>query len=261
MKYQDFYLKYSKHLGTVKEGESAYIYNKNVEKEISKMDFIEYYIFCSTGIDASSFKKELKEMLEFIVKTTAYTDVRIWPNRITALSGNYQNSLSSGIISGTSTFDSNLFGTISSLKIYDMIEKFKSSTDFENTVKKQKPLYGFSRPNKKNDERINFFINKFGMNKILQYEELRLLFEAEKIIFKEKGSKLNISSVYTVLFRELGFDKNDIRAFVSILFTSTLPLIYMHNRENVKNGSFLPIKSEDIIYEGSYEIGRKWEDD
>jgi hypothetical protein len=261
MKLDDYYLNYSSFLGHVKEGNSAFIYNKSIESEISNMTFLEYIIFCSTGIDITNENKEIKEMLEFVMKITPYTDIRIWPNRMTALSGNFQNSLSSGIISGTSSFDSNFFGGKSSLKIYDMIENLKETNNFYNSVIKQRPLYGFSRPNGAPDERRNFFVNKFGLKEILKYEEFQLIFKAEEILFKEKNVKLNISSIFTVLLRKLNFKKNDISAFAAILFTSTLPLIYIHNRENIKNGSFLPIKSEDIIYEGDYKIGRKWEDD
>jgi len=261
MKYQDFYLKYPKELGSVQEGKSAFIYNKNVEIDLPKMDFWEYNIFLSTGIDTTDKEKIVKKMLEFIMKISCYTDIRIWPNRMTGLSGNFQNSVSAGMASGMSAFDSNLFGTISSLKIYDMIDRIKDANNLEETLMKERPLYGFSRPNKQDDERRNFFINEFGMDIILKFDEFKILFKAEDFLFEKKKVKLNISSIFTVLLRILGLKKNDIRAFGALLFSGSLPLIYMYNRENIKNGSFLPIKSEDIIYEGEYEIGRKWEDD
>lgn len=261
MKYQEFYLQYPKYLGNIQEGESAFILDKDVEEYISKMKINDYYIFASTGIELRDKDPQLKEMLDFLIKISCYTDIRIWPNRMTAIAGNYQNSRSSSIISGTSSFDSKIFGTEPGIHIYDILERLINSDDVKKTIESEKIPYGFNRPNNTQDERTSFFKRKFNSEITNKYRTLRILFEAEEHLFKKKKLKANFSAIMGAVLKELNFKKEEMEAFTSIFVIKTLPLIYIYNRDKIKNGSILPIKSEDIIYKGDYKIGRKWEED
>lgn len=251
--------KFGKPLGFVNEGKFGTIIDKDVASEIgdANISLLDYIFYLSTKKKLSEDKRKL---LEYFIKTAGYADPRIWPNRVIGYAANLKNSKYASFSAGFSSLDSQIFGHVPTRKSYSMILKLlKNEQSIEEIINNKGIFYGFGRPNNPIDERVEYY--RKNKNKDLYH--INFIFSVEEEIQNtyKKNIYLNYSGIGAALALDLNIDIEEFILVNTMTLAYNLIPAYSHMKSRMETGCFLPVRSSDVVYEGDYKIGRKWEDD
>lgn len=259
--------KFTTKIGIVNEGHEGYIFDKNVSKNISNMDYFEYQIYSTSGIEIKD--KELLEIFKYLTLTTSYTDIRIWPNRIAAYGGSVQTSRKSALSAALACTESIFFGHLPVVKCYYFLKEIKKQLEFKNlesiikeNIDKKRIFYGFGRPNSTIDERGITFKKKLEDFNSKKIKNILLIFKIQEILKTKFNKNININQggIVAAFAFDLGLNIEQVESIYSFIFTNTMVPPYDYVKNNMPVGTFLPFRSEDIIYEGEHILGRKWDE-
>jgi hypothetical protein len=259
LKHEDYF---PNELGILGGSEPPRIFDKCVENDFDKMSNFEHQFYIANGRELPEEKKEYIEVYDYILRSVVYNDIKIWPNRIVAYASASQNSTYAIISAGSVAMDSKIMG-------YRPIEKAYNTFLYLNTIKEEKSIkelskyitpYGFGRPQFGKDERVENFKKKYVNEKFLQdFPTVKMAFDLEKEL--DGNMFLNYGGLGAAFIIDYGVSMEEYKGAHISVFLQVFYGIRNFVTKNTPNYKFLPVRSEKIIYEGDYKIGRKWEDD
>ncbi len=236
--------------------------DKNLHEEFKTSSWFELNLYGITGKRFS--EKELK-ILNYIWISTSYSDVRIWPNRITALAGSSRATPLISLIGGLASCEAKLFVAqplVSCLCFFlEISKKIKLGNNLETLLKERiehnKTIFGYGRPITSVDERVPHFIKFLNELDADKGENFKLAFKIERFLKQEKNIQMNIAALYSAVCADLGFSQIEMNLFVSLLVVAGMAPLYLEALQKPELG-VLPLTIDDIEYTG--EPNKAWND-
>ncbi|MET1253628.1 hypothetical protein [Aliikangiella maris] len=241
--------------------EKSIFREKDLHNDFTSESWFELNLY---GITGREFTEVQLKILNYIWRSTSYSDIRIWPNRIAALAGTTRSTALMSIVGGLSSCDAELFVTqplVNCLVMYQKMEKLLTihgqSLEFliQQKLDSNETIFGFGRPITSVDERVPHFVsylNRLGCDKGFHF---KLAFKIEAILKAKKNIQMNIAALYSAVLADLEFNKTELSLFVSLLVVAGMPPCYL-DAQKKPPGTFLPIKCSDINFVG--EKDKSW---
>lgn len=258
-------MKIDKKIGYFEPGKGSCAYDKNLFTELNNIDFEEMlYFLLNKGENIS---KENKKILMELVKTSGFTDPRLWPNRIAGYCGQNKTTANSSLIASLSSIDSKLYGSQPIIRGYRLLKEIKEKTDIkdsksiidyiENKYKGKMNLPGFNRIINQFDDRVPYMINFIKIN-VNEYDDyLKITKVIQDYMHKEYKLEMNIAFLASAIFLMSKIKEEQIiTIYLSISFLMNTIPSYEDGFKNDKN--FIELNEDDIVYLGENE--KEWND-
>jgi len=247
--------KYPTDAGLAYLSERSVFKGKDLHNELSDMSWFELNLF---GITGRQFSDGDLKILNYIWTSTSYADIRIWPNRISALASSARTTPILSMVAGIASCDAELFVATPLVNCLSMYRSFRNKLNngqsleslLEDKIENNETIFGFGRPISSVDERVPhlvMFLNSLERDK---GESFKMAFQINDYLKRTKKIQMNIAALYSAICADLGFNEVEMNLFVSLLVFAGMPPCYMDTLEKPP-GALLPLKCSDIKYTGS----------
>lgn len=226
---------------------------------VGKASFFQVLVLNITGVLP---ERRLADWLESAFICLSWPDPRIWCNQIGALGGDARVSPVASVCAGTLASDSRIYGPgtvlITAQFLFDArdaVAQGKSVEAFiESSARRKGRLVvpGFARPIASGDERVAA-MRRYSAD--LGYAEgplMVLAWEIDAYLQQHYGESINLAGYISAFLLDLGMAPFDGYLLFSLGVNSGVHACYGEYRERAA-GSFLPLRCEDIEYNGIAE--------
>jgi len=205
-------------------------------------------------------ERRLADWLDAVFICLSWPDPRIWCNQIGALAGTAQTSVMAATCAGTLAADARAYGTRTLFYgltfIQQAYKKFEAGTSIEEIVfsgkrgRKGKPdIMGYARPIAKGDERIPAMERVTDQLGFTIGKHLSLAYSIDQYLSNYYDEGMNINGYMSGFLSDQGITPEECYRLFSTLVASGVTACYVDTRDKTPN-SFLPLRCEDIDYEG-----------
>ena len=205
-------------------------------------------------------EKRLANWVEAVHICMSWPDPRIWCNHIGALGGTAQTEVVSATVAGVLAADSTMYGSRPLLYGVDFIQKAQKKAEQGFSVREivdqeisahrgKVKITGYARPLATGDERViamKEVTEKLGFS---NGKHLSLAFEIEDYLYTEHQETMNINGYVSAFLSDHGFTAKQIYGIFSLCVMSGVTACFIEE-EDKPAGSFLPLKCDDIEYQG-----------
>jgi len=249
-------------------GEAVYSHGYNMMDElVGHCSYRQVVILNATGRMVS---RELAEWIDTIHICLSWPDPRIWCNQIGALAGAARCSVVAATAAGMVAADSRIYGGKTLIAGVEFIQRVgrerQSGKTVEEIVKAEcdkhggKPfVMGYARPIAKGDERIPAMervTEKLGFK---VGKHLELAHEIEKCLMRDFDEGMNINGYMSAFLSDQGLSPVEVYRIFATFVTSGVTACYVDTVEKPAD-SFLPLRCDDIDYQGKAPRSLKGED-
>lgn len=239
-------------------GKGVYSHGYDMMEElVGHKTYMQVVILNATGRLVS---RELADWVEAIHICLSWPDPRIWCNHIGALGGASRCSVTAASFAGVFASESKIYGSKTLIAGMQFIQKafhdLKAGSSAELIVSEEckkhggKPyVMGYARPIAKGDERI---VAMERVTKDLGFEtgeHMELAYEIEKILMRDYDEGMNINGYMSAFLSDQGFSATEIYKIFIGTVTSGVTACHV-DTENKPADTFLPLRCDDVIYEG-----------
>lgn len=228
-----------------------------MDELIGEKSYAQILILNATG---KLVEKRLADWIEAICGCLSWPDPRIWCNQIGALAGSARSSVVAGTALGALASDSRAYGPYTLLDGVSFIQQAllkhrqgMSAQDIVHEItqaNRGKPyIVGYIRPIAKGDERIEAMER---LSEKLGFEEadhLTLAYEIEQVLMEEFDEGMNINGYMSAFLSDQGFSAKEVYRMYSMMVISGVTACFIDTEERPA-GSFLPLRCDDIDYQG-----------
>ncbi len=204
--------------------------------------------------------RRLADWMEAFHICLSWPDPRIWCNHIGALGAEMKVSAVAATSSGNMAMESRAYGSHTLIDgvnfIQNALKEYKSGVSVEELVKAASQrvgatpvITGYARPIAKGDERVG------AMEKVTEElgfeigEHLALAYKVEEYLNDHFSESMNINGYVSAFLSDIGFTAEQVYISCSTLVASGVTACYLDANARTP-GSFLPLKCDDINYEG-----------
>lgn len=221
--------------------------------------------FCQVwllSITGRLIERRLADLFEAFWMTMSFPDPRIWCNQVSALAGTVRCTPVAGVAAGTSTSDSLQYaGWAISLSaeflrgaVQRSAEPGFSIADFLESLPRNAAgcpvMPGYSRPVALGDERVAVLHRLVTTSGIPHGEHLRLALALHEALLGGYGEQINAGGFMAAFLLDQDFTPAQIYAFFSVAVQAGAIACYVEAMERPAE-SFLPMRCEDVDYQGS----------
>lgn len=228
-----------------------------LEELVGKKTYFQILILNATG---KLVDKPFADWVEAIYGCLSWPDPRIWCNQIGALAGTARTSVVAATAMGSLAADSRTYGVFPLIEgvefIQHALQQHEQGLSAQQIVDdivarhRGKPyIVGYKRPIAKGDERLEV-MEKVGRE--LGFSEgkhLQLAYEIEKVLLAQFDEGMNINGYMSAFLSDQGFSAQEVYRMFSMLVASGVTACYLDTYRQPA-GSFLPLRCEDISYQG-----------
>jgi hypothetical protein len=128
-------------------------------------------------------------------------------------------------------------------------------TFIEQELTERKRIYGYGRPLASIDERIPHtlsLLRELGLDK---ERYLTIALDVYRYLKKTRGLSMNIAALYSAVAADIGLTPEEYQQFMTPAFIAGMVPCYQDARDRAE-GSFFPVRCENIIYSG--QAARVW---
>jgi hypothetical protein len=239
-------------------GEAIYDHGYSLLEDFpGKVSFFQVMILHVSG---RMPERRLADWVEATFICLSWPDPRIWCNHIGSLGGAARAASVAAICAGTLAADSSIYGvgtlgpTVQFLN--KALERHQQGMLIEDFIEKESKPYGrlvvpgFMRPLAKGDERVEA-MSKLAVD--LRYNVgpyLELAYEISDYLAKRYGESINFSGYVSAFLRDQGFLLDEIVRIYSLSVNGGIHACYVDTADTVMPNSFLPLRCDDIDYQG-----------
>ena len=224
---------------------------------VGKLSYMQVVMLNATG---RLPERRLADWMEGIYICLSWPDPRIWCNQIGALGGSIHTSAPASVAAGILALDSRAYGTrpiIDGIKfIKSALVQFNTGISVSEIIERQskeqrgKPqIMGYARPIAKGDERIAAMER---VTEALGFEvgaHMKLAYQIEEVLNSEYDESMNINGYGAAFIADQGFTEQETYQMISMIGASGVTACYVDQMNSVAE-SFLPLRCDDITYEG-----------
>lgn len=257
-------MKIDKNIGYFEPGKGSCAYDKNLFIDLVDLNFEEMLYFLLNKKD--NIKKEKMKILMELVKTSGFTDPRLWPNRIAGYCGQNRTTVNSSLIASISSIDSKLYGSQPIIRAYRLLKEIKETVNInkkeeiidyiEKKYKGKMNLPGFNRIINQFDDRVPYMINFIKKEKKEKYNEyIKITKVIQDYMHDEYKLEMNIAFLASAIFLMSEIEEEQIiTIYLSISFLMNTIPSYINGFKSKEE--FIKIEKDDIVYIGEDE--KKW---
>lgn len=205
-------------------------------------------------------ERRLADWLEAAYMGVSYPDHRIWCNYIGSLAASADAGPVVATVAGILASDSSMYGSRPLLSsapfIQQALKDYKAGKCVEAIVQQEvdhhrgKPnIIGFARPMAKGDERIPVMERVANQLGYKPGEHLQLAYEIEEVLKQKYGERMNVNGYVSAFLSDQGLSAEQIYTVCVTCVASGVTACYVDSSKQPP-GSFLPLRCEDVIYEG-----------
>jgi hypothetical protein len=228
-----------------------------LEELVGKKTYFQILILNATG---KLVDKPFADWVEAIYGCLSWPDPRIWCNQIGALAGTARTSVVAATAMGSLAADSRTYGVFPLIEGVEFIqhalqqqEQGLSAQQIVDDIvarHRGKPyIVGYKRPIAKGDERLEV-MEKVGRELgFSERKHLQLAYEIEKVLLAQFDEGMNINGYMSAFLSDQGFSAQEVYRMFSMLVASGVTACYLDTYRQPA-GSFLPLRCEDISYQG-----------
>jgi hypothetical protein len=225
---------------------------------LGKISYMQMMVLNITG---RLINENLAKWLEGNFIGMSYPDSRIWCNQVGALCGTLSTSVTAATTAGVLAADSRAYGgsktsLLASNFIQQALSEYQQGHSVEDIIqscvfKNGKPVItGFARPIARTDERIQPHINMTESLGFKTGKHLDLAFQLSDYLDKHYGLGINIGGYTCAFLSDQGFTGTDIYRIKALVVASGVTACYLDSLNSPEH-SFLPLRCDDIDYQGS----------
>jgi hypothetical protein len=190
----------------------------------------------------------------------SWPDPRIWCNHVGALAGTTRTSAVAGTVAGILAADSTMYGTLPLREgvrfITSAVAKRKQGVSVEEIVRQEcdrhggKPaIVGYARPIARGDERV-IALERITADLGFQLgEHLSLAYQVQEILLRDFDESMNVNGYTSAFLSDQGYSADEIYNLSAMCVFSGVMACFLEE-SNKAPGSFLPLRCEDIEYQG-----------
>ena len=205
-------------------------------------------------------ERRLANWIEAVHICLSWPDPRIWCNHIGALGGTVRASAVASTVAGVLAADSRTYGTRPLIEgvgfIQNALKKKQAGISVEQIVETEcahhggKPfIMGYARPLAKGDERI---ISMERVTADLDFpvgKHLELAYDIERVMIRDFDESMNINGYVSAFMSDQGFTPEEIYRIFQAVVSSGVTACFVDSSDRPP-GSFLPLRCDDIDYQG-----------
>ena len=248
-------------MGTFYPGSHVIFRGHDLHTELKDMDWLELYIFGTTG---RRFTRGQLRLMHSLWTYTSYPDVRLWNNRVAALAGSARSTGTLGLAAALAVSEGAIYGRGIDMRAIDFFIRTQQRLDggseltdcIREELESQRSIAGYGRPVTNGDERnphILALARSLGLD---QGPYLRLAFAVEeKLLAGRWRMKMNYAALSAALVADMGFSPREYYLSSFPVFLAGMPPCFIEAVDRTE-GSLYPIPCIDILYEG--ESRRTW---
>lgn len=245
-------------------GQRAVFNGLDLHTTFEQADWIELYMFSITGRRLS--KGELK-VLQSIWVYTSYPDVRLWCNRVVALTASTRGTAAQGLGAGLAASEAAIYGRQPEIGAADFLSRAlkrrEAGEDLEQIVREELArhprLMGYGRPVAADfmDERTPFTLAAMEREGIPQGPHLKLAFEIEDALEHILGRRLPMtySSIVVAIPLDMGLSPLECYLYMQPSFVAGMIPCYLEALKRPSGATF-PLRCNAIDYDG--QPARDW---
>ncbi|MES2262237.1 MAG: citryl-CoA lyase [Pseudomonadota bacterium] len=252
-------------VGKAFPGERAVFRGLDLHTTFEQADWIDLYLFSITGRRLSA--PELK-VLQTIWVYTSYPDVRLWCNRVAALTASSRGTAAQGLGAALAASEAAIYGRQPEIGAADFLTRALArragGEDLEQIVREELArhprLMGYGRPVAADfiDERIPVTLAALERAGISMGPHLQLAFDIELVLERILGRRLPMtySSVVVAIPLDMGLSPLECYLYMQPSFVAGMIPCYLEALERPSGATF-PLRSSSIHYDGA--ASREWE--
>lgn len=248
-------------MGAFFPGSHAIFRGHDLHTELKDMDWVELYIFGTTG---RRFTREELQLMNSLWAYTSYPDVRLWNNRVAALAGSSRSTGTLSVAAALAVSEGAIYGRGVDIRAIDFLIRTQQRLDeggdltdcIRAELKSQRGIAGYGRPLINADERNQHILTLAKSLKLDQGRYLRLAFAVEeKLLAGRWRMKMTYAAMSAALVADMGFSPRDYYLSSFIAFLAGMPPCFIEASERPE-GTLYPISCDDILYQGQAQ--RPW---
>jgi hypothetical protein len=242
-------------MGTFFPGSHVIFRGKDLHADLKDMDWMELYVF---GITGRRFSPEQLRLMHAIWSYTSYPDVRLWNNRVAALSGSSRSTGTLGVAAALAVSEASIYGGGILARSIDFFirtrARLEQGDELSDCLREEFALYrsigGYGRPIVNGDERIKPILDLATALGLDQGPHLRLAFAIERELLEGRWRmKMNYAAVVTALGADIGLTEREFRLFMFPVFLAGMQPCFVEAAERPE-GTLFPLSCADILYDG-----------
>jgi citrate synthase len=251
-------------LGAWFPGERVVYRGKDLFSDLNNLSWMGLMMYGITGKLMNETQLKLFEGIWSL--SVSYPDPRLWNNRVAALAGTAQSTVSLGVGAATAVTEAKIYGGQANHGAIEFLKRAAQAYQpdqnslgqfITSELKRNRSLPGYGRPLVRTDERIAPLMNlvtKLGYEK---GEILQLAFKIERYLKDERRRLcMNITGVAAALCADQGLTTRQYTAYAAIAFNAGIVPCYL-DAVDKPNGSFFPLRCDRLQYHGPEQ--RNWE--
>lgn len=229
-----------------------------LDQLVGEKSYFQILVLNATG---RLVERPLADWLEAAFACLSWPDPRIWCNQVGALAGSARTSVVAATAMGALAADSRIYGSYTILAgmnfIQEALAQSKLGQSVEDiianlaSVRDGKPfVVGYFRPIAKGDERIAAMERVSRQLGFARGEHLTLAYEIEDVLRKQYDETMNINGYASAFLADQGFTPQEVYQILPMLVASGVTACYVDTLQRPVD-SFLPLRCEDIVYQGT----------
>lgn len=228
-----------------------------LEELVGSISYAQMLVLNATG---RLPERRVADWIEAAFICLSWPDARIWCNQIGALNGTMRSSAVAGTAAGMLAADSTMYGTFPLIEGVAFIQQSLKDAEAGMTAQEiidrkcaqyhGKPhIVGYARPISRGDERV---IALERVSKQLGFKigrHLALAYEIQDILVEKFDETMNINGYASAFLSDQGYSPDEVYRFSAMCVNSGVTACYVDTMMQPPE-SFLPLKCEDIEYQG-----------
>jgi citrate synthase len=244
--------------GKVFPGERSVFRGVDLHAEFEQAEWIDLYIFSIIGRRLG--KTELK-VLQSVWVYTSYPDVRLWCNRVVALTASSRGTAAQGLGAGLAVSEAAIYGRQPEIGAADFLVRAlarrNAGEDLELIVRDELARYprlmGYGRPVAADfiDERIPVTLAMMEREGLPMGPHLQLAFDIEAVLERILGRRLPMtySSVVVAIPLDMGFSPLECYLYMQPSLVAGMVPCYLEALQRPSGATF-PLRCTSINYDG-----------
>lgn len=238
-------------------GRHVKVRNRDLFEELmGQKTYMQLLILNATG---RMVNKNIADWIEVNFAGLSYPDARIWCNQIAAIAATSGTTIPAATIAGTLASDSRAYGPRTNVFSINFLKKAMEHKNkrrpLSEFIEAQPKLHGrpdisgFARPVDREDERTGPYRRLMAKFEIKEGKYLQLALEIDKYLYDNYGSGINSGGFASAFFADQGFTAEQTYNIKSLSVASGVLACAVDN-QNAPANSFLPLRCDDIDYQG-----------
>jgi len=241
-------------VGAAFPGTRAVFRGQDLHAELGDLDYLDLYHYGITGRRLSAAQLRL---LHAIWVNTSYPDARLWNNRVAALAASARSPVSLGMTAAMAVSDAVVYGGQPGLWAMAFFKRMVAAVDAGASLAdcvlaeaRDHTVYGYGRPINSTDERIPWVMAKAKQLGLDKGRHIQIAFEIERILLTYRPQlKMNYAALHAAFAADMGLSVPEYHVLRMPVFMAGIAPCYVEASEAVE-GTLLPLKCDDICYEG-----------